>query len=173
MDRLRLIVGSLVLAALAGAILNFHLVWGVALQMEKVREESNAQNTPSICTAFDFHFIKLKAGKFGPEDSNMTVSVFMDEAAFNRNNLVKLFDHFDKEYQEARILNVIVYTKWSDLNMPAFGDCPLMGMSGGSASSTGKRAHYQFRRDIGTRGYIEYPEGDRRGGTSVKLEIPK
>ncbi|MGD9588305.1 MAG: hypothetical protein AB7Q37_05535 [Pyrinomonadaceae bacterium] len=111
---------------------------------------------PSDCVRFDFQYLIVSDEQMSP--NTRKIEVFMDEKAFNENNLRKLFRHLSDTHPDPNKLpnNLLlyVYTDWKQLG--TYSDCPVIAMSGGDGGRDAYDYYWaRFRRREG-REYFRY-----------------
>ena len=74
----------------------------------------------SFCTSFDFNFLEIYNKKWSPKVRR--INIFMDDNAFNENNLKKLFKYVADKNPEPKHLTIILATNWKQIELPY--DCP-------------------------------------------------
>jgi hypothetical protein len=75
-----------------------------------------AQIKTEECEKLNFHFIVLSNESY--MSFSRTVFVFLDEKAFNENNLRNLFAHLSKQYADKKRLSIVVWANWEQLPLP-------------------------------------------------------
>jgi hypothetical protein len=79
----------------------------------------------SECFTIPFHFILIRDADYSSNVKD--VEVFLDETAFNEQNLKNLFLHLSNRYPQPAMLLIHVKTDWKQLPLPS--DCPGTGAS--------------------------------------------
>ena len=80
-----------------------------------------------VCEPNPFHFVIVRNDV---QSENMRrIEIFMEATAYSVDNLKILFTRISDKYPEPKYLTIIVYTDWSQLDLPS--DCPGTGIGGG------------------------------------------
>lgn len=113
---------------------------------------SNPSRETEDCVTLDFHYL-ISADEMHTQKIR-NIEVFMDEKAFNRENLRKLFKYLSRKYSSPKHLTIDVKTNWNQLLLST--DCPPGGLSE-QRQKLDKYDYYRakfYRRDRGR--IVEY-----------------
>ena len=126
--------------------------------VNEILQTSKAETMPEDCTTLKFRYLIIDDSMVTPNTRN--IEVFLDDKAFNEENLKALFRFLSDKNPDPNELpnNLMVFVKTDWNQMPFSSDCPPSGFSGGDAGKDRYDYHWaNFYRRQGKESFVYNP----------------